>query len=71
MKNYNAIKTMRPPVTRDRINRLLKPVVTILSCVVCFCVQATAQDMHFSQWFNSRSQPIPQIRALYPMPIIA
>lgn len=52
MKKNKANKTVRPPVTREIVNRLLKTVVAILSCVVCVS-QATAQDMHFSQWFNS------------------
>lgn len=53
MKKIIAIKTVRPPVTREIVNRLPKTVLVMLSCVVCFCYQATAQDMHFSQWFNS------------------
>src|ERR1044072_4059064 len=53
MKKLNAIKTMRPPVTRDIVNRSLKIVLVTLSCVVSFCFQSLAQDMHFSKWFNS------------------
>jgi type IX secretion system PorP/SprF family membrane protein len=46
-------QTARPPVTRVTINRFLKTVLLPLSCAVCFSFEAAAQDLHFSQWFNS------------------
>jgi type IX secretion system PorP/SprF family membrane protein len=46
-------QTVWPPVTREKMNRSLKAVLLSLSCAVCFCYQAAAQDLHFSQWFNS------------------
>jgi type IX secretion system PorP/SprF family membrane protein len=53
MKKILSNQTVWPPVTRDSINRCLKPVLLPIICVLCFCFQAAAQDLHFSQWFNS------------------
>jgi type IX secretion system PorP/SprF family membrane protein len=38
---------------RGTINRLMKTLLLPLSYILCFCYQSAAQDMHFSQWFNS------------------
>src|SRR6187551_204378 len=53
MKKIVSNQTVRPPVTREIMNRFLKTVLLPLLGTVCFCYQAAAQDLHFSQWFNS------------------
>jgi type IX secretion system PorP/SprF family membrane protein len=53
MKKNVSNQTVRPPVTREKMNRFLKTVLLPLLGTVCFCYQAAAQDLHFSQWFNS------------------
>jgi type IX secretion system PorP/SprF family membrane protein len=53
MKTFILKQTAWPPVYRETKNLLLKVMLLPISCVMCFCYQAAAQDMHFSQWFNS------------------
>jgi len=53
MTTFLFNQTAWPPVTRETINRFLKAALLPLSCILCFCYQSAAQDMHFSQWFNS------------------
>ncbi|WP_207514467.1 PorP/SprF family type IX secretion system membrane protein [Longitalea luteola] len=53
MKTFTETKTVRPPVTRDILNRFLQTAMLPFLCIVCFWFPATAQDLHFSQWFNS------------------
>jgi type IX secretion system PorP/SprF family membrane protein len=53
MKTFISKQTAWPVVYRETKNLLLKVMLLPLSCVMLFCYQAAAQDMHFSQWFNS------------------
>lgn len=53
MTKFISNQTVRPPVTRETMNRFLKMALLPVLGVVCFCYQAAAQDLHFSQWFNS------------------
>ncbi len=53
MKKIITKQSNWPRVTRGRKSLFLKAVLLPLSCVMSFCYQAVAQDMHFSQWFNS------------------
>jgi len=53
MKKIITKQTETMAVTRKTTNRLLKTFLLPILFVLCFCYEAAAQDMHFSQWFNS------------------
>ena len=53
MKKIITKKRAWSPVNRETKYLFLKAVLLPLSCVMIFCYHASAQDMHFSQWFNS------------------
>lgn len=53
MKKNLSNTTKKAAVTRETINRSIKALLLPFACVLSFFNQATAQDMHFSQWFNS------------------
>src|SRR4051812_9027477 len=53
MKKIITKQAAWPHVTQGTKNLFLKAVLLTLACVMSCYYQAVAQDMHFSQWFNS------------------
>jgi type IX secretion system PorP/SprF family membrane protein len=53
MNELISKQTERTAVTREKRNRFLKTMLLPLCCILLFHNQTTAQDFHFSQWFNS------------------
>jgi type IX secretion system PorP/SprF family membrane protein len=53
MKKFTSKQTNKAAVTRKTVHQYIKALLLPFACILCLGRQAGAQDMHFSQWFNS------------------